>query len=372
MRIYFIGTKGLPAASVVGGGGVERHVEEIATRLASRGHSVYVYVRAHSADPKLKSYKGVHLIRIPSIHSKNLDTITHTFLATLSVLFRRADIIHYHGIGPGTLSWIPRLFKPRAKTIVTFHSRDRMDPKWSWFARAYLQYAEWAALHFPNETIVVSHLLQIFCRDVFGRKTTYIPNGADIPKPQGDDQLEKFGVTSGQYLLGVGRLVPNKCYDVLMEAYAKVSSDMPIVIAGDAEFATDHVRKLQQLAAADPRIRLVGYQTGEALAQLYAHCYAFVHPSRAEGLSTSVLEAMANGKTVILTDIKENLELLDHSGVVFPADNVRILRDVLAWVLKDPTLVRVRGERAREFVRKQYSWNSVVDQLERRYHAVKK
>jgi len=372
MRIYLIGTKGLPAGSVVGGGGVERHVEEIATRLVGRGHTVFVYVRAHSADPKTRMYKGIHLIRLPSIHTKNLDTITHVFLATMHVMFCRADIVHYHGIGPGTLSWIPRLFKWRAKTLVTFHSRDRMDPKWSWFAKLYLSFAEWAALYFPHETIVVSHVLHVFCRQFYGKETTYIPNGAEIPGPHGTDELKKFGLEPNRYLLGVGRLVPNKCYDVLAEAYAEVQSDMPIVIAGDAEFATEYVEKMHKLAAGDTRIHLVGYQTGEALAQLYAHCYAFVHPSRAEGLSAAVLEAMANGKTVIMTDIKENLELLDHSAVVFPVDNKKALRDVLTWVLKDPTLLRVRGERAREFVRQRYSWNAVVDRLEERYRALLK
>ncbi|MDO8584140.1 MAG: glycosyltransferase family 4 protein [bacterium] len=371
MRIYFLGTKGFPADAVVGGGGVERHVEELATRLAGRGHTVFVYVRAWAGDPKLKTWKGVHIIRLPSRHTKNLDTITHSFLATMHVLFQHADIIHYHGIGPGTLAWIPRLFKWRAKVVTTFHSKDRMDPKWSALARMYLWFAEWAALYFPHRTIVVSHILKVFCERVYGRPVACIPNGAEIPGHHGTDELKALGLESGNYLLGVGRLVTNKAYDVLLEAYAKVPSKMPLVIAGDAEYATRHIKKLQALAAKDKRIRLIGYQTGEPLAQLLAHCYAFVQPSRSEGLSMVTLEAMANAKTVILSDIKENLELLDHSGIVFPVDNRRVLRDILTWILRDPTMIRVRGERAREFVKKHYSWPSIVERVERVYHSLK-
>jgi len=355
-------------------------VEELATRLAGRGHSVYVYVRAHWSDPLLKTYKGVHIIRTPSLHSKgfekifkffgNIDAFSHAFFSTLHVLSQRADIIHYHGIGPGMMAWIPRLFKWRSKVVVTFHSRDSQAVKWSIFARTLLLFAEWSALIFPHETIVVSHLLQIFCRDVYGKRTTYIPNGAVIPGPQGVDKLKELGLKPGKYLLGVGRLVPGKAYDLLMEAYAKIKSPMPIVIAGDAEYADEYVQKLERLMNRDPRIHLIGFQTGETLSQLLAHCYAFIHPSRAEGLSTSILEAMACAKTVVMADIKENCELVDHSGITFPVDHVKALRETLDWILRDPTLVRVRGERAREIVERWYSWNSVVDQIERRYHSL--
>jgi glycosyltransferase involved in cell wall biosynthesis len=242
-----------------------------------------------------------------------------------------------------------------------------MDPKWSWFAKAYLLFAEWACLYFPHQTIVVSHILQIFCREMYGKETAYIPNGAEIssiPKP---DQLHKFGLEPGKYLFGLGRLVPNKAYDVLMEAYKKVDSEMPLVIAGDAEYADAYVMKLERMAEQDARVRLIGYQVGATKEQLLAHCYAFLQPSRSEGLSTVTLEAMAHAKTVVLTDIKENLELIDHSAIVFPVDNTRMLTQTLKWILEDPTMVRVRGERAQEVVRRWYSWQSVVDRIEKIY-----
>ncbi|MDP3794080.1 MAG: glycosyltransferase family 4 protein, partial [Candidatus Uhrbacteria bacterium] len=275
MRIFFIGAKGFPAATVPGGGGVERHVEEVAVRLAERGHQVFVYARDYTVDPRRKKFKGVHIIPLFSWRSKNIATISHVFLATMHVLSQRADIIHYHGIGPATLAWIPRLFKPRAKIIVTFHSRDRMDPKWSWFARAYLAFGEWAALSFPHQTIVVSHVLQIFCQKLYGRRTIYIPNGAEVHKKEGTSLLKLFDVMPNQYLLSVGRLVANKAYDVAMQAYKKVDSTMPFLIVGDAEYATAHVEHLAHLAAQDPRVHLVGHQDGKALHQLLAHCYAF-------------------------------------------------------------------------------------------------
>jgi glycosyltransferase involved in cell wall biosynthesis len=369
MRIVFIGAKGIPTSAISGAGGVEMHVEQIATRLADRGHQVSVYIRGHADLEKHRlTYKGVRLIRIWALQSKNFETITHVFLSTLHALFRPADIIHYHGVGPSSLAWIPRLLKWRSKVVCTFHSRDWYDTKWGTGAKLYLRYGEWAALHYPHATVVISHVLQVFCRDHFHRKTIYIPNGADIPGPQGIDRVHSLGLEPGNYLLGVGRLVPNKAYEVAINAYKHVKSDMPLVIAGASFHSDEYVEKLEKLAAEDPRIRLVGFQSGENLRQLYAHCYAFVHPSRAEGLSTSIIEAMAAAKVVIMSDIKENLELIDHSGISFKTDDEKALAETLRLVLEDPTMAKERGERAREVVRKGYSWDSVVDRLVKLYN----
>ena len=367
MRIYMIGAKGFPATQVLGSGGIERHVEEVATRLAARGHQVFVYVRAHSADPARKSFCGVNIVRLPSFRSKNLGTISHVLLATLHVLFQSADIVHYHGVGPATLSIVPRLFKWSTRTVVTFHSRDRFDPKWSRFARMYLAYGEWAATHFPHVTLVTSHVLQVYCRKMFHRETTYFPNGATIPRRVGSEVLASFCLTSGDYFLCVGRLVPNKAYDVAIEAFSKSTTSKKLVIVGDAVYADAYVERLEHLASKDGRVKLVGYQTGAALAQLYAHCYAFIHPSRSEGLSASVIEAMANGRLVIMSDIQENLELIDHSGIAFPVDDRHALTRTLDWIVTDSEIVARRGERAREIVRQRYSWDVLVKRLEKAY-----
>lgn len=366
MRVHFIGAKGIPSASIHGAGGVERHVEQIATRLAEKGHRVSVYVR-NTSDYHKHTWNGVRLIRIPFFGGKNFETISHVFFSTLHVLFQETDVIHYHGVGPSTLAWIPRLLKPGTKVVCTFHSRDWYDSKWSWFARAYLKFGEYAAVHFPHRTIVISHVLQVFCRKRWKRQTVYIPNGADLPAPQGISELTRFGLKPNGYFLGVGRLVPNKAYEVAIEAYRHVKTDMPLVIVGEAFHSTEYDHQLRDLAERDPRIRLVGYQSGTTLRQLFAHCYAFIHPSRAEGLSVTIIEAMAASRLVIMSDIKENLELIDHSGISFRTDDRADLRKTIEFALSDPAMVQTRGERAREMVKGEYSWTRVVDKTEKMY-----
>lgn len=370
MNIYYIGSKGFPSSSIAGAGGVERHVEQIAIRLANRGHEVFVYSRARADNGKNRKIEGVNVVRLPSVRTKNLDTITHVFLSTLHVLFQKADIIHYHGVGPATLAWIPRLFKWKSTVVVTFHSRDWYDSKWSWAARQYLKFGEWAAVRFPHFTVVVSHVLQVLCRKNFRKEVVYIPNGTELITPQGTKHIEALGLSPGKYFLSVGRLVPNKAYDVSLRAFRQVKTDFKYVIAGAPYYAERHVKELEALAAKDDRVKLIGYQSGAVLKELYSHCYAFLHPSRREGLSVAIIEAMSAGRVVIMSDIEENLELIDHSGIAFPTDNEKELAKTIDYVLADPAMVRERGERARGIVKNEYSWDRVVDALQHLYHDI--
>ena len=138
MRIAMIGQKGLPAKF----GGVERHVHELSVRLVKIGHKVTVYSRKWYTGGKDKKFAGVEIQHLPSIRTKHLDAITHSFLATLNAIKNKSDVIHYHGIGPSLVSWIPRLFAPRIKVITTFNSIDRKHEKWGLGARLILKLSE--------------------------------------------------------------------------------------------------------------------------------------------------------------------------------------------------------------------------------------
>jgi len=93
MKIAMIGLKGIPFGE--DGGGVERHVEELSLRLVKLGHKVTAYVRPKFTADGVTEHKGVKLVSVSSIPTKNLDTITYTFLATINVIFQPVDIVHF-------------------------------------------------------------------------------------------------------------------------------------------------------------------------------------------------------------------------------------------------------------------------------------
>ena len=377
MKIAMIGQKGIP---FIRDGGVERHVEELSAGLAALGHEVYAYVRPRFIINGQKNYKGVRLISLPSIATKNLDTITHTFLATINVLFKKVDVIHYHGVGPSTLAWIPRIFKPRAKVIVTFHSIDRFHKKWGRFARAYLGWGEWAACHFAHQTIAVSESIKKYCKEKFGKNLVYIPNGVRVEETSGEKEIKKFGLEKDSYILTVARLIKHKGIHYLIQAYRKMEKtfgDDPknwpggkikkLVIVGAPSFTDDYSAYLNKLAEQSPNIIFAGFQTGDPLKQLFANAYLYIHPSESEGLSITILEAMSYGTCVLISNIPENLETIDHSGFSFETKNIGDLYEKIVYLLNVPEIVAGRGERGRNFIKENFNWDKIIKETERVY-----
>lgn len=366
-------------------GGVERHVEELATRLAKRGHQVTVFVRRRYVATRQDLWQGVNLVRVPEIPSKHLGTISSTLFATLRVTLGLKlgffqpkpsfDVIHFHGVGPALASWIPRIFT-RAKIVVTFHSIDRFHSKWGFFSRLVLYVGEWMATHTPHATIAVSHSIVQYCKKQYGRSVVYIPNGVSLQKAQGKEILARWGLRKGRYLLTVARLVKHKGIHHLIAAYKMVADsikgEMKLVIVGAPSFTADYETYLKKLAGEDHRILFVGYQTGEALAELYGNAYIYVHPSEHEGLSLTILEAMSFGKCVLMSEIPENLEAIDHSGVSFRSGDADDLALKLTELLNHPEIVSERAGRAAGFIKRNFEWEKVVDETERLYVKLKK
>lgn len=362
MKIAMIGQKGV----VVGdrGGGIEVHVAEISRRLVGLGHQVTVYARAAYDPYKKSSYFGARVIFLPTIYRKNIEAIIHTFISTLHAVTQGNDIIHYHGVGPATLAWIPRIFSPKSRVIVTFHSQDKMHGKWGKIAKAYLGFGEWAAAKFPHYCITVSHVLQVYVRDVLRRQAIYIPNGAEIKAGPGSDLLASFGLSSKQYVLNVGRVVPQKGIHFLVAAWKKLETDKKLVIVGAPSFTDAYIKDLKKQAHDDPRIIFLGFQKGRTLDQLYANAYLYVHPSEAEGLPLVILEAMSFGIAPLVSDIPPNVEAIHGAGWTFRSTDVEDLTARLRFLLVDQDEVRSRGELAREIVRTKFNWDIIASRIE--------
>lgn len=359
MKIYFIGQKGIPAVS----GGVESHVEELSVRLAAAGHEVYAYTRPNYTDAGLKEFKGVRLISLPSIASKHLDAISHTFRACLDVSKRDADIIHFHSIGPSSLIWVVRLLKLKAKIISTFHTQCYRHKKWGFFARLYLRFGEWACCNLSDKTIAISKGLALYVKNKYGRTPEYIPNGVSVGETKKADLITKaFGLQGDDYILTVSRLVRHKGIQHLIRAFKQTDTDKKLVIVGGSSYTDGYVKELEELARGDQRIIFTGIRSGDMLRELYSNAFLFVQPSESEGLSIALLEAMSYRNPVLVSDIPENMEVIDKDGYSFKSADVHDLIIQLKKLLSDeklPVKSRLSGYGK---IADEYDWDKIAEE----------
>ena len=356
MKVAFIGQKGIPAKQ----GGIERHVEELSTRLVGLGFDVTAYSRPNYTDKNLTEYRGVKLISLPSIKTKNLDAISHTFNATIHALTQDYDIIHYHGVGPALLSFIPRLLKPKTKVIVTFHCIDREHQKWGRFARLMLSLGEKAACRFPHETVTISKTLERYCDFKYQTKANYIPNGVMIAEQENPDALTAIGVEKQKYIVAVSRLVRHKGIHTLIKAFNQLETEYKLVIVGDGAKTDDYVSEIKALAKNNPNIIFTGQKSGEDLAALFKNAYIFVQPSETEGLSIALLEAMAYGTPVIISNIEENQEAAENLALEFANKSSEDLKRKLRYGLDNPDILQAFAVRAKERVKRDYNWDNIA------------
>ncbi len=366
MKIAIIGSKGIPARS----GGIERHVEELAIRLAKRSFDVTVYTRPWYTGTRKLSHQGVRLVPLASLQTKHFDAITHTFLSTVHAMKEGADVYHYHGVGPALLAWMPRVFRPGSEVIVTFHCLDRRVRKWGRFARTMLRAGEWAATHFAHKTIVVSKTLAHYCREVYDCRAAYIPNGVKVAKPSPKDVsvLNALGLEKGRYVVMVSRLIRSKNADKLIEAWKRLkraSTDlrtlgMKLVIVGDGQPTDAYVWEVRAKAAGTKDIVLAGARYGAELNALVAHAAFGVHPSATEGLPMAVLEKMAHGKAVLASNIPEHLEIVEGRGFTYRLDDERDLMLQLHWMLTHPRQCAEMGREAQKHVATYFNWDKIA------------
>lgn len=365
MRIAFIGQKGIPNTS----GGVETHVEEIAVRMAEKGHDVFVYARSHYTDKKLMKYKKVNIVHIPTIQTKHLDAISHTFFSSIHALFCNYDIVHYHAIGPNLLNWITKIFNPKAALISTFHCQDYFHQKWGSFAKTSLKIGEYMTCRVPDATIAVSKSIGELAKIKYKSNSIVIPNGADVKHTSSTKHISQWGLKDRNYIVSVGRLIKHKGIHYLIEAFKKLedTSRLPnnfkLVIVGEGFHTDDYVKYLKTISTGRENIIFTGKQTGEALRELFSHAYLFVQPSEAEGLSISLLEAMGYGLAPLVSDIKENLEPIGDCGFSFKSRNVEDLKDRLAYLLNKPNEIRSAGMCAKGRIVSEYGWDSITEKI---------
>lgn len=323
LRVAWLGLRGFPDVQ----GGVETHAQNLCPLLGAAGCEVHVISRSsyHQAFAG-NEWNGVRFHPVWAPRSKGLEAIVHTFLGVLFAGFvLRPDVLHIHAIGPALMVPLARLFGLRV--VVTHHGPDYARQKWGRFARHMLQCGERVGMRWSNERIVISQIIRELVRNKYGQESTLIPNGVVVPgMPSQSSVPLSFGLEPGRYVLLVSRLVAEKRHLDLIAAFKEAAlSGWRLAIVGASDHPDNYAQEVLDRSASVPGVVCTGLQTGEALAELYAHAGIFVLPSSHEGLPIVLLEALSYGLPVVASNIAPNLEVGLPAEHYFPLGDVPAL-----------------------------------------------
>jgi glycosyltransferase involved in cell wall biosynthesis len=363
MNIALLGTRGIPASY----SGFETCVEQLGQRLVERGHQVTVYCRSHHITHTGSHYKGMRLVKLPTITNKYLDTIVHSFVSSLHALSERYDVALYFIAGNSPVTWIPRLVG--TKTILNVDGLDWKRDKWPTLAKKYIQFAEYLATKLPSSYITDSHVVRDYYCSQFGHSPPCIPYGSEVEGLSAGETLARFGLKPNGYILFVGRLVPENCAHHLVEAFNGLNTNLKCVIVGDAPYAEQYIASLKARAKGDSRVVFTGYVFGKGYRELGSNAHIFVETSGVGGTHPALVEAMGLGNCVVVHDTPENLETIGDAGFRYDgARGGKELQLVLERLLLEPRVVEEYRERARHHAQLHYTWRIVTDAYERLFY----
>ena len=305
LKVAVVGCRGIPNVM----GGIETHSQNLYPRLYDRGATIKIYARKPYTYPQRYVFKGVMVAPLRSFTCAGVEAFVHTFTAFLHSFISRPDIVHIHAVGPAIFAPLFRL--TGAKVIFTHHGEDYNRAKWGWFARAILKTGEFLGTKFSHKVIVISkHIQNLLINNYHAKNTVLIPNGVDIPeKVDSAPYMKKYGLIPKKYFFACGRLVPEKGFDDLIEAWTLADhGDCKLVIAGSAGEGDEYGTNLKAKAES-AGVVMTGFITGDELKSLYQEAHCFVLPSHHEGLPIVLLEAMSYDLRIISSDIPANVEV---------------------------------------------------------------
>ena len=363
MKVAMIGHKVVPSRR----GGIENVLTSLCPILAESGVDVTCYNRSgqkieneYIGTVINKKYRDVKIKKAWTLNVRGVSAMIASFTAAISATFVKYDIIHFHAEGPCAAMWIPKMFGKRC--VATVHGLDWQREKWGkGFASKYIKFGERVMVKYADEIIVLSESARDYFKETYNRETVLIHNGIEKPTKKDAEKItELYGLSKDSYICMVSRLTAEKGVHYLIDAYNGINTDKKLVIAGDTSDTDEYVELIKQKAKNNPNIIFTGFISGDILREIYSNAYLVAVPSDIEGMSLSLLEALAYGNAVLCSDIPENTLVTEDKAMLFSKSNVEDLRNELQKMCDDEKIVGDLKNGADEFILGKYNWQDVA------------
>lgn len=363
MKIALIGTRGVPANY----GGFETCVEEVGQRLVEKGHSVTVYCRKSYYSKRMKSYKGMKLVYLPNFGSKNLDTISHTFLSVFHAIFIGHYDIHMTFNAANSLFLSPLRILGK-KIVINTDGLEWKRSKWGFWGRSFYKISEKLACLFADRLVSDSKGIQDYYRETHSADSTRIAYGAYIQHANQPKKLFELGLKPDEYFLQITRFEPENHPLLTIQAFKKLKSDKKLVIVGGNPYPVEYTKQIDAEATKD--VMLPGFiYDREVLKELWCFCYAYIHGNDVGGTNPALLQTMASGCFTIAIDNPFNRDVLGECGIYYQ-ESVESLVEKMRWTLGHKRSLNAFKKKAQERIIEKYSWDKVADQYEKLFYDI--
>jgi len=360
LRLAIFGGRGIPSTY----SGTEAFFVEIAPRLVERGHDVIVYCRKSLFKDRPPEYKGVRLIYLPSIETKNLGTFTHTFACMFDVLRRNVDAMLVTNVANAFHCVIPRLF--RQKCAINVDGIEWKRGKWGPVGKFYFySNARLCGKILPKGIVTDAYGMRKLYLEEFGTRSACIAYGANIEGSSNPEVVAQYGLERGNYYLIASRLVPENNAALIVEGFNQSPTRRVLAIAGDANYRAKFIDDLK--ATAGDRVRFLGHVGSiEHVKELHCGAYAYIHGHMMGGTNPALLKALGFGNCILAHDNPFNAEVIGGAGLLFK-DAEELARKI-TLIERQPEIAEDLRRRAPDRIRARYTWEHITDQYEELFY----
>ncbi len=360
LRVAIFGGRGIPSTY----SGTETFFIELAPRLAERGHNVIVYCRKALFKERPPQYKGVHLIYLPSIETKNFGTFTHTLACMTDVLRRNVDAMLVTNVANAFHCIIPRIF--RQNCAINVDGIEWKRGKWGALGKWYFHInARLCGKILPKGIITDAYAMRRLYLEEFNTPSACIAYGGNIERSTNPGVVRQYGLEPGNYYLIASRLVPENNAALIVEGFKNAPTKRLLAIAGDANYRSQFIDDLK--ANAGDRVRFLGHVDNiEHVKELHCNTYAYLHGHMMGGTNPALVKALAYGNCVLAHANPFNVEVLGGHGLFFL--DASDLAKKIQLIETKPEIAEDFRRRAPERIRTVYNWERVTDQYEELFY----
>ena len=358
--IAFIGTKGMNFGQDTFGG-FETVVTELAPRLVANGYKITIYCRKNMYTVRTypDEIEGVRLRFVGSAETKNLGTLTNSFISIINAIHEHTETVILFNLGLGIFVPLLKLFGIQVITHLDGVEWERS--KWGWLAKWMFRFGAYFNTKFTDILIADAEEIRRIYLLEYHRDSVMIPYGAEIRSDLNTEYIENVNLTPDGYYLLVTRFVPENNPLFIIRNYLQSNSQKLLVVLGRNYYSSSYENEIRRIK--DERIKFMGQIADRKhLYEFYRYSFGYIHGHSVGGTNPSMLEALANSSCVLALNTPFNREMLSNGkfGLFFDLESTDFIGKI-NYLDTHPEVVQYYKNRSIDRIKYYYNWDSVTE-----------